>query len=271
MKKILFAGLAWLLLNAQAADVWVSDEIEAPLREAPELNAAIVTLLPAGQRVTVLEQNDEYVKIQTAGGQQGWLSNYYVLRETSVHDQLTPTKKALAEAQSKVQSLSAELAEKKTLIERLKNDKAAVEKSVGKATAEAKTSAGTAQKLSANNQLLQKKLAEQSEKMAELAKALDVAKQKASSARTRYLSLVKVSENAVDIDKQNRSLQEKAVQFEQEVQQLKNENQSLKAELNTRQAVVTALLIFGGVLVGYVLSVMMPPRGRRSSGYSSGL
>lgn len=271
MKKTLFACLAWWLFSAQAADVWVSDEIEAPLRAAPELNASIVTLLPAGQRVTVVDQNDSYVQIQTADGQKGWLSNYYVLREISVHDQLAPAKKALATAEAKVKQLSAELQEKTEQISRLKSGKAAAEKSVSEAAEQAKTNAGNAQKLSTDNQLLQKKLTEQSDKMAELATALDAAKQKASNARTRYLSLVKVSENAVEIDKQNRSLQEKAVQFEQEVQQLKNENQSLKAQLNTRQTMITALMIFGGILVGYVLSVMMPPRGRRSAGYSSSL
>lgn len=271
MKKILFTTVALFLFTAQAADVWVSDEIEAPLREAPELNASIVTLLSAGQRVNVLSENDNYVQIQTADGTKGWLSNYYVLRETSVHDQLAPAKEALAAAEAKVKALTSELAEKNSLISRLETDKAAVEKSAGELTEKAKTNAGNAQKLSTDNDLLQKKLTEQSEKMAELAKALDAAKQKASNARTRYLSLVKVSENAVEIDKQNRSLQEKAVQFEQEVQQLKNENQSLKAQLNTRQTMITALMIFGGILVGYVLSVMMPPRGRRSAGYSSSL
>lgn len=271
MKKTLLASLAWGLMSVQAADVWVSDEIEAPLREAPELNASIVTLLPAGQRVTVLDSNDDYVQIQTIDGKKGWLSNYYVLRETSVHDQLAPAKKALATAEAKVKSLTKELTQKNALISRLENDKAAVEKSAGEVAEQAKTNAGNAQKLSADNIMLQKKLTAQSEKMAELAKALDTAKQKASSARTRYLSLVKVSENAVDIDKQNRSLQEKVVQFEQEAQQLKNENQTLKAQLNTRQTMITALMIFGGILVGYVLSVMMPPRGRRSAGYSASL
>ncbi len=220
--------------------------------------------------MTALDQNQDYVKVKTAGGVEGWLSNYYVLRTTSVHDQLAPMKKKLAAAEKALKKAEQLLAAEKGKTNELENAKSALEKSASEVAEKAKSSAGNVEKLAGDKQLLEKKLSEQSEKMAELATALDAAKQKASDARTRYLSLVKVSENVVDIDKQNRSLQEKAVQFEAEIQKLKNENQSLKAKLDTRQAVFVALLIFGGIVAGYILSVLTPPRGRRSSGsYSS--
>lgn len=249
---------------AQAAEVWVSDEIEAPLRDKPELNAKIVAMLPAGQRLTAIDQNDDYVKIKTAKGVEGWLSNYYVLRSISIHEQLAPIKKSLSEAEATVKTLSATVAEQKQQIKNLKTRQAELEKSAGVVAEQAKSSAGSAQKLTDENALLQQKLSEQSEKMAELAKALDSANQKATTARTRYVSLVKVSENAVEIDTQNRNLQEKVVQFEQQIQQLKNENQSLNAELDGRQTAIAAILIFGGLAAGYILSIMTP-RGRRPS------
>lgn len=258
------------VVSAQAKDVWVSDEIEAPLRSAPELNSKIVTLLKAGQRVSVLEENKDYVKIKTTDGSEGWLSNYYVLREKSVHARLTPVTSALQAAEKKVSELTAELEEKTQLIKRLQSDVDSTKKTAGEAAERAKSSENGIAQLSSDNQTLQQKLSEQNDKMKQLAEALDIAKQKASDARTRYLSLVKVSENAVDIDKQNRNLQQKAVQFEQELQQLKTENQSLKAQIGKKEFVIGALTILGGILVGYVLSVMMPPRGRRTSGnYSS--
>lgn len=254
---------------AQSADIWVSDEIEAPLRASPELNADIVAMLPAGQRIIAIEQNEDYVKIKTAEGTEGWLSNYYVLHNTSVHDQLEPMKQSLADAKANIEQLTQTLSTQKSQITTLESSKAALERSASEVAKKAKSSQGSAQKLASDNQLLQKKLIEQSEKVEQLAKALNVAKQKASTARTRYLSLVKVSENAVDIDKQNRNLQKKAVQFEQEIQRLKNDNQSLTAKLNTRQTMITALLIFGGMLAGYVLSILTPPRGGRPSSYNS--
>lgn len=268
-KIILLLAVGWIFA-VQAQSVWVSDEIEAPLREAPELNAKIIGLLPAGEKVTELEKNQDYVKVETATGTQGWLSNYYVLREQSVHARFAPMQEALQEAQQKLSELEKTLSSKDQQIKQLESAVGTAKKSASEVEERAKTSESGAAKLSADNSLLQKQLAEQNEKITQLATALDTSKQKASDARTRYLSLVKVSENAVEIDKQNRSLQEKAVQFEQELQQLKNENQALKAKLDTRQAVITAMLIFGGILVGYVLSVLTPPRNRRhSSSYSS--
>lgn len=270
MKKFLLMLFAIATFNVLAADVWVSDEVEAPLRSAPELNSKIVSLLKAGQKVSVIEQNDKYVKIKTADGSVGWLSNYYVLREKSVHAQLAPMESALAKAQQEVSQLKSQLSEKTTLVEQLQADVSSTRKNAGEAAERAKNSESGVAKLTTDNEALRQKLGEQNKLMKQLATALDASKQKASDARTQYLSLVKVSENAVDIDKQNRSLQERAVLFEQEIQKLKTENQSLKSQIGKKEFVIGALTILGGVLVGYVLSVMMPPRGRRSSSsYSS--
>ncbi|PID66894.1 MAG: hypothetical protein CR975_00795 [Gammaproteobacteria bacterium] len=271
MKKItLLLAASSIAFQSFAADVWVSDEVEAPLRSSPELNSKIVTLLKAGQQVSLIDKNDKYVKVKTADGSVGWLSNYYVLNEKSVHAKFAPMQAALAKAQQKAQELQAQLDEKSSLVKQLQADVNSTKKNAGEAAQRAKNSESGAAKLALDNDALQKKLSEQNKLMKKLATALDAAKEKASDARMRYLSLVKVSENAVDIDKQNRSLQEKAVFFEQEIQKLKTENQSLKAQIGKKEFVIGALTILGGILVGYVLSVMMPPRGRRSSrGYSS--
>lgn len=262
---------ALLVTKTQAQDVWVSDEIEAPLRSAPELNSKIVGLLPAGERVTALDQNDDYVKVKTSKGVEGWLSNYYVLRQQSVHDKFLPMEKSLKSANAEVKKLRQQLAEKDSQIKQLQGDVASVKSSADAVAQRAKDSESGAAKLTSDNTLLQQKLTEQSDKMEQLAKALEVTKRKATDARSRYLSLVKVSENAVDIDKQNQSLQKKAVQFEQELQQLKTENQSLKSQIGKKEFLIGVLTVLGGILVGYVLSVMMPPRGRRGGGgsYSS--
>ncbi|MBS9781299.1 MAG: TIGR04211 family SH3 domain-containing protein [Gammaproteobacteria bacterium] len=274
MKKISCLLLASsLTFQTLAASVWVSDEVEAPLRSAPELNSKIVSLLKAGQKVSVIDQNDKYIKVKTADGSVGWLSNYYVLREESVHAKFAPMQSALAKAKQQVQTLRSELDEKKSLIAQLQADVNSTKKNASEAAERAKSSESGATKLLSDNESLQQKLSEQNTLIKKLTTALDAAKQKATDANTKYYSLVKVSENAVDIDKQNRSLQEKAVFFEQEIQKLKTENQSLKAKIGKKEFIVGALTVLGSILVGYVLSVMMPPRGRRrsSSSYSSSL
>lgn len=264
--SVLFTGVAFQSL---AQSVWVSDEIEAPLRKSPELNAKIVAMLAAGQSVVALDQNKDYVKVKTKDGQQGWLSNYYVLRQKSVHARIGPMEKELAAAKAKLQTVTAQLSEKDSQIKQLQSEMNQAKSSASKEAKRAKSSETGIAKLNTDNDRLQKELGTQSEKMAELAKALDTAKQQATDARARYLSLVKVSENVVEIDKQNRSLQEKSVQFEQELQQVKAENQSLKSKIGKKEFLIGVLTVLGGVLVGYILSVMMPPRGRRPSGYSS--
>ncbi len=266
MKKLSFLLLAGCItFQSVATDVWVSDEVEAPLRSAPELNSKIVTLLKSGQKVSVLSQNDKYVKVKTADGNVGWLSNYYVLREESVHAKFAPTQAALTKAQKQIQTLKAELNEKNSLVKQLQADINSTKKSAGEVAERAKNSETGAAKLLSDNEALQKKLGEQNTLIKKLTTALDIAKQKATDANTKYYSLVKVSENAVDIDKQNRSLQEKAVFFEQEIQKLKTENQSLKSKIGKKEFIIGALTVLGSILVGYVLSVMMPPRGRRTS------
>ncbi len=271
MKKILTIALMIVFTSsALAQHVWVSDEIEAPLRESAQLNAKIVAMLPAGRKVTVLEQNKDFIKIKSADGKVGWLSSYYVLRQASVHERFEPTQKALAKAEQEIARLSAANKQKDVLIQQLKTDVDSSKKTAGEVAERAKSSATGVEKLSQENELLKKELGEQSEKMKQLAVALESEKQKASDARTRYLSLAKVSENAVEIDKQNRSLQKKAVQFEQELQRLKTDNLSLTSEMGNKKFVLGVLTVLGGILVGYILSVMMPPAGRRrrsSSGF----
>lgn len=272
MKKLLtFVPVVCLSFSSLAADVWVSDEIEAPLRSSPELNSKIVKLLPAGQAVTVLDQNKDYVKIKTRDGAVGWLSNYYVLRSESVHAKFVPTQQALNDKTAEVQRLTAAVEAKDKEIARLNRSIDSANSTATEVEKRAKDSEVGLSKLTKDNELLQKELSEQNTKITQLATALDAAQKKAGDARARYLSLAKVSENAVEIDNQNRKLQEKAVQFEQEVQQLKNENQNLQSQIGKKEFVIGALTILGGILVGYVLSVMMPPRGRRGSGYSSSL
>ena len=252
-----------MAFNIRAEDLWVSDEIEAPLRSAPELNSKIVSLLKSGQRVYLLEKNKDYVKIRTVDGEEGWLSNYYVLWQQSVHEHFAPIKKTLKSAEKKILELSSEIKDKDLRIKKLQTNFDNTKKTAGEVFKRAKARESGLAKLTADNDVLQKKLSEQNSKLKQLAPALDAANQKASNARTRYLSLVKVSENAVDIDKQNRSLQKRAVQFEQQLQQLKTENHSLKAKIGKKEFVIGALTVLGGVLVGYILSVIMPPRGGR--------
>ncbi|MPV85885.1 TIGR04211 family SH3 domain-containing protein [Ostreibacterium oceani] len=264
---LLISGV-FLLNTVMAQDVWVSDEIEAPLRASPELNSTIIKLLPAGQRVTALDQTDDYVKIETEDGEQGWLSNYYVLRQRSVHDKFSEINQALQSAQAEVTTLQAEIEEKNTRINELEAEIQDTQSSASNAAEQAKSSQTNLAKLQQENQLLQQKLSEQNENVAQLSRALEVAQKQATDERARYLSLAKVSENAVEIDEKNRQLQEQAVKFEKEAQLLRTENQSINASMANKERIIGALTLLGGIVLGYLLTVFRPARRRSSSRYT---
>ncbi len=256
MKKYLvILGLALLPLTyGYAQDVWTSDEIKAPLRSEANKKSKIISMISAGQKVKVLANQKGYVKVRTANNKVGWLSNFYVLRKSSVHEQFDKIQSELTEKKEQLAKVSAELEEKKHLISQFGVD--------GK----------KAQAILSGSELLKNKLIEQNRRIAQLVKALDVEKQKTLDAKTQYVSLTKVSQNAVDIDKKNKQLQEQLVANEQTTRQLQAENQSLQSQISKRDFIVGVLTVLAGILVGYVLSIIMPPNGRRrSSSYHGSL
>lgn len=266
MKKIISYLLLLVSFQLVAADVWVSDEIEAPLRSEPSLNSDVVSLLKAGQKVEVLSKNDDdsYTQIKTADGVTGWLSNYYVLTSESVHEQLAPVQAELAKIKTELATLSNENQTLTSQLSALEERNSSLSSSLTEKDNALAANQNSSQEVVADNQVLQEKLQEQTEKIQQLTTALEQANKKANDANVKYLSLVKVSENVVGIDKQNQMLQESSVQLEQQVQLLKNENQTLKSKLNTKQTLFIAGLIFGGLIVGYILAMSTPPRKRRN-------
>lgn len=265
MKKIL-GCLVLFVFSAGAADVWVSDEIEAPLKKEPSISGEIITLLKAGQRVEVLGENDkkDYTQIKTADGTTGWLSNYYVLRNESVHAQFAPVKAQLAELQAEHDSLQAEKQNLSQQLATLQAKNNELLDNVSSSQAAAESSANLQEELKTQTGTLQQKLQEQTEKIQQLTNALEQANKKANDANVQYLSLKKVSENVVTINQQNRMLQESAVNLEQQVQLLKNENQTLKSKLDVKGKLIVGGLVFGGLIVGYILAMSTPPRKRRN-------
>lgn len=237
---------------AFAKEAWVSDEIKAPLRSSPTRKSKIISMLASGKKLEVLATKKGYTKVKAPNGKVGWLSNFYVLNEQSLHEKYLPLQKELEERNAMLETLNKELADKSLLISQLDPDE--------------KNSKG----LVSDSHLLQTKLIEQNRRITKLVNALEMEKQRTLDARTQYVSLAKVSQDAVDINNQNKILQEKAVQHEQEAQQLRAENQSLKGQIGKKDFIVGVLTVLAGILVGYVLSVMMPPSaGRRNSTYNN--
>lgn len=112
MKKIIFL-LATLVLmytaNVTAAQTsYVTDRIMLGVHQQAAETSPVITTIPSGTAVSVIESNDDFVKIQLANGTQGWVSAAYLTSNkpsTAVVDSLNAQ---LKQAQTQIQNFQAE-------------------------------------------------------------------------------------------------------------------------------------------------------------------
>ncbi len=255
MKKIKYITLitGFLFLNIlSAASIWVSDEIQAPLRDKPELNSKIIIMIPAGEKVKIIKTEKDYTQIKTKSGKKGWLSNYYILKKASIHSKYNPILKELVKIKKDNKALIQALELKKQTILKLEDaNKGAAASQENLAVSET------------NIKKLQAKVISQDKEITALKETTEKANKKAINAQTKYINLVKVSENAVKIAEKNKALSEINVANEKEIQSLKNKNQNLTSQVGSKAYIIGGSFVFAGLLIGYILSIMMPARRKR--------
>ena len=113
MKKITFL-LATLALiytsNVTAVQTsYVTDRIMLGVHQQAAETSTVITTIPSGTAVSVLESNDNFVKIQLANGTQGWVSAAYLTStkpSTAIVDGLNAK---LKQAQTQIQNFQAEI------------------------------------------------------------------------------------------------------------------------------------------------------------------
>lgn len=109
------AVLALILLapvGVRAEVVYVSDGINLGVHQDAALSSTIITLLPAGTALEILEQKNGMVKVRLGNGTQGWVDSRYLSKNVSpaqtanaLEAELTQTASELANARE----LAAEL------------------------------------------------------------------------------------------------------------------------------------------------------------------
>jgi SH3 domain protein len=77
---IVLALLCTLLpiVPAAAQTRYVTDQLEITLRAGAGNGYRIVAMLPSGERLQVLEQNEEWTRVRTGEGRQGWVLSRYL-------------------------------------------------------------------------------------------------------------------------------------------------------------------------------------------------
>lgn len=75
MRFIIFIGVCMILFcsTVQAETMYVSDDIKITLRTGQGINHKILAMIKVGQEVEVLQQDDEWTRVQLLNGTEGWV------------------------------------------------------------------------------------------------------------------------------------------------------------------------------------------------------
>ncbi|MEJ2362718.1 MAG: TIGR04211 family SH3 domain-containing protein [Gammaproteobacteria bacterium] len=134
MKKTIFALISFTLFGlavaANADTMYVTDRIMLGVHQQAAETSTVVATIPSGTAVTVLERNNDFIKIQLANGTQGWVSSAYMSSSKPATAQVDAVNAQLKQAQTKIQNLQAEIKkrarETQTREDEISNDKSTI-------------------------------------------------------------------------------------------------------------------------------------------------
>jgi SH3 domain protein len=106
--------LAGFTMSARAETVYISDTFAVPLRSGPSNSHRILHRgLPSGTELTVLErdENNEFARVRTTRGTEGWIPQQYLVVEPIARDRLDAATREIARLGTLVAEREAELAQ----------------------------------------------------------------------------------------------------------------------------------------------------------------
>lgn len=74
-------GLFLFVFPALAKDVYVTDILSATFRTGPGNDHKILRMIKSGERLTVLEAQETWTRVKTAGGLEGWMLNQWLTED----------------------------------------------------------------------------------------------------------------------------------------------------------------------------------------------
>lgn len=110
-----FVVLSILLGGAvgHAETSYVYGEFKTMLRTGPGTSRKIISMVPAGEQVEVIDQEDEWSEIRLSDGKEGWIPTQYLSRRTPInilYKQLEAKHENLTETNQKLDQNTGELA-----------------------------------------------------------------------------------------------------------------------------------------------------------------
>ena len=134
----LVLGLEFLA-QAQAPTRYVTDRTIVEIRRGPSTEFLILRNLEAGERVEVLEQNEEagYSRVRVADqGTEGWILTRFLQAEPIARERLVVAERSLAAARDRITALEAQTAELTNDLAATREELAEIRTNHGKASQE---------------------------------------------------------------------------------------------------------------------------------------
>ncbi|HLV76514.1 MAG TPA: TIGR04211 family SH3 domain-containing protein [Marinobacter sp.] len=87
---------------AQARTVWVDDKVYLPVRTGAGNQYRIIENAISGTRMEVLEAGDNYTRVRTAKGNEGWVASQYLSNQPIAADRLQQATRELESARAEL-------------------------------------------------------------------------------------------------------------------------------------------------------------------------
>ncbi|PSF06669.1 TIGR04211 family SH3 domain-containing protein [Marinobacter halophilus] len=96
---------------AQARTVWVDDQLYLPVRSGAGTQFRIIeNAVPSGTPLEVIEVGDDYTKVRTPKGTEGWVSSQYLSNQPIAAERLKTATRQLEEARAQLNQAREQLA-----------------------------------------------------------------------------------------------------------------------------------------------------------------
>jgi SH3 domain protein len=116
MRLLVVLGLL-AAVSANAATLYVSDQLTIPLRRGPSNEYKIINAgLPSGTALEVLQTNEEagFTQVRTPNGTEGWVPSQYLVSEPSARDRLAAATKRADALETELKTLKSSVQEQRS-------------------------------------------------------------------------------------------------------------------------------------------------------------
>jgi SH3 domain protein len=205
---------------------YISDILIVSLRDEASLRGEIIAYLKSGEPLEIIEENDEgFIRVKTAAGEQGWIQKKYTIDEK-------PKDLIIAELEKKVEILKAKL----------------------------EAFASNTDSLKTSSQTLKKQLTDKDEEIAKLEGTTSGLKDAVKNAQWKYEDLKQKSQGVEEIFSERDNLLNQLKTADKEVALLRLAN----AELIQTDRLLWFLAGFGIFIVGWIMGKVFKRTRKRS-------